>query len=317
MAQDHYATLGVKRNASADEIRKAYRELARKYHPDLHPDDNAAKQKFQEVQSAFDVLNDDKKRQMYDRYGDAFEHVDGGGQGPRASTWSGAGPGGQSVHFDFEDLFGGAAGAGGAGAGGGFADFFRQFRQQAPEASQPPRGGDLEHELTIPFATAVNGGQAQITVRRGDGKIDNITVKIPPGIEDGKRIRLRGQGDSAGGARGDILINVRVSPHPFFRRTGNRLDVTVPVTLAEALAGAKVDIPTPNGTISLTIPPGTSSGKRLRIKGQGIARKGATPGDLFAEIQIVLPADLAAADREALAKIAGKYGDSPRSELRW
>jgi DnaJ-class molecular chaperone len=173
--------------------------------------------------------------------------------------------------------------------------------------------------LTVPFATAVLGGEAALTVQRGSGKVETIRVKIPAGIDDGKKIRLRGQGEPGVGdvPAGDILLTIRVSPHPYFRRTGNRLDVRVPVTLAEAALGAKVDVPTPQGTIALTIPPNTSSGKRLRIKGHGVRPAGQPPGDLFAEIQIVLPENLSAEDRQQLADVSDRYPQQPRAELRW
>jgi DnaJ-class molecular chaperone len=328
MADDPYKTLGVRKSASADEIRKAYRDLARKYHPDLHPDDAEAKKKFQEVQSAFDVLNDPKKREMYDRYGAGFESAGargypGGGSGPfPGGAWSGQG--GQSFHFDFEDLFGGGAPGGAEGpqprGRGGFADFFRQFSQGAgPQSQAARRGADLEHELAVPFATAINGGKAQVSVHRPDGKVENISVTIPAGIEDGKKIRLRGQGEpgAAGAERGDFLITVRVSPHPYFTRREKRLNVVVPITLEEAVAGAKIDVPTPRGTVSVSVPPGTSSGKKLRIKGHGVAPKGEPPGDLFAEVQIVLPDSLTDEEREAIAEISRRHKQSPRSELRW
>jgi DnaJ-class molecular chaperone len=327
MADDPYKTLGIGRSASAEEIRKAYRDLARKYHPDLHPDDAEAKKKFQEVQSAFDVLNDPKKREMYDRYGAGFETAGGGPRGPfGGGAWSQQPGGGQTFHFDFEDLFGGAAGptgrargGGGGGGGGGFADFFRQFGQGAGRPQSPSRGGDIEHELTVPFATATSGGKAQISVRRPDGKVENITVTIPAGIEDGKKIRLRGQGEpgEAGAPSGDILITVRVSPHPFFTRRGKRLDVVVPITLEEAASGAKIDVPTPRGTVSVSVPPGTSSGKKLRIKGQGVAPKGESAGDLFAEVQIVLPDSLSDEERETISEISRRHRQNPRAELRW
>jgi DnaJ-class molecular chaperone len=216
------------------------------------------------------------------------------------------------------ELFGGAAGD--VEAGGGFADVFRQFggagRRRPARAA---RGADLKHELTVPFATAVLGGQAAITVRRGDGNVETINVKIPAGIEDGKRIRLREQGEAGtgGGPAGDILVTIRVSPHPSFRRTGNRLEVRLPVTLAEATQGAKVDVPTPHGTISLRVPPNTSSGARLRVKGHGVRPKGQPPGDLFAEIQVVLPEQLSEDERRQLADISHRHPQNPRAELRW
>ena len=319
MAEDYYATLGVGRSASSEEIQKAYRDLARKYHPDLNPDDPAAKERFQQVQTAFDVLNDAKKREMYDRYGSGFESMGGGpaGGGPRPWPGAGAGPGGQGFEVNLDDLFGG----GGPSGGGGFADLFKQFgnRSKTSRRSNVRRGHDLEHELTIPFATAVVGGEAQIGVRRADGRTETIQVKVPAGIDNGKKIRLRGQGDpgSGGGASGDILIKVKVAPHPHYQRNGKRLDVKVPISLAEALAGAKIELPTPHGTITLTVPPGTSSGSKLRVKGHGVRPAGEEPGALFAEMEIVLPEKLTEDDRRKLADIASSYSENPRNELTW
>ncbi|MCA9229539.1 MAG: J domain-containing protein [Planctomycetales bacterium] len=313
MAKDYYETLSVGRNASPEEIQSAYRKLARKYHPDLNPDDKQAKQKFQEVQAAFDVLNDAKKREMYDRYGSAYESVGAGGPGPH--PWAGAG-GGANFDINLEDLFGGSA-------GGGFSDLFKQFKQrgkrQPTRPTVPTRGANLEHELTVSFTTAVLGGEAQVAVRRGSGATETLQVKIPPGIEDGKKIRLRGQGEPSpdGGPAGDILIKVRTGSHPHFRRQGNRLDVRVPITLVEALSGAKIDVPTPHGTITLTVPPGSSSGAKLRVKGQGVKVPGGTPGDLFAELLIVLPKSIDSGDRQQLQSVLEKYGDNPRADLRW
>jgi DnaJ-class molecular chaperone len=318
MAKDYYATLGVSKTATPEEIQKAYRGLARKYHPDMNPDDATAKKKFQEVQAAFEILSDPEKRQKYDQFGSDFEQVGAGG-GPR--TWrytTSSGP--QTYPFDLDDLFGGSAGASEAG-GGGFADLFKQFRRGAgrQHETRAERGADLKHELTVPFATAVLGGEAALTVRRGSGNVETINVKIPAGIDDGKRIRLREQGEAGvGGApAGDILVTIRVSPHPYFRRSGNRLDVRVPLTLAEAALGAKIDVPTPHGTIALTVPPNTSSGARLRVKGHGVRPHGKPPGDLFAEIQIVLPDPLSEAERRQLADISDRHPQRPRAELRW
>jgi DnaJ-class molecular chaperone len=314
MANDPYKTLGIQRSASPEEIQKAYRRLARKYHPDKNPDDATAKKKFQEVQSAFDILRDPEKRERYDQFGDAYDQMGGGPGGPKW-TYS-TGP--QTYPYDLNDLFGGAAGGEG---GGGFADLFKQFRRGAgPRRGTPPtRGADLKHELTVPFATAVLGGEAAISIRRASGNVETIKLKIPAGIDDGKKIRLRGQGEpgQAGASAGDILVTIRVSPHPHFRRAGKRLDVRVPVTLAEAALGAKIDVPTPQGTISLRVPPGTSSGARLRIKGHGVQTRDAPPGDLFAEILIVLPADLSDAERQQLADVANAHPQNPRAELRW
>jgi len=315
MATDYYATLGVSRTASQEEIQKAYRTLARKYHPDKNPNDATAKKKFQEVQAAFEVLSDPEKRKRYDQFGADFESVGAAG-GPRTWRYT-ASSGPQPFPFDLNDLFGGEDVEG----GGGFADLFRQFSRAggARTTSRAARGNDLRHELTVPFHTAVLGGEAALTIRRQGGKVETLHVKIPAGIDEGKKIRLRGQGEPGmGGAPpGDVVLTIHVAPHPYFRRTGNRLDVRVPVTLAEAALGGKVDVPTPHGTITLTIPPNTSSGTRLRIKGHGVRPANQPPGDLFAEIQIVLPENLSTADRQLLADISNRYSQNPRAELQW
>jgi DnaJ-class molecular chaperone len=328
MAEDYYKTLGVSREASQAEIQKAYRELARKYHPDMNPDDKTAKKKFQQVQAAFDVLNNPEKREMYDRYGSSFETMGAGGpQGGQAwGAWPGGagGPGGFNPEdIDFSQFFGERFGQEGGGGGGGFGDFFTQFRKagspKAPRGGTARRGADIVHELQIPFNTAILGGEVQLSVERRSGKTETLSVKIPPGIDDGKRIRVRGQGEPAPrrGTPGDILLTVRVAPHPCFQRHGNNLQVKVPLTLGEAAAGAKIDVPTPRGTVALKVPAGTSSGTRLRVKGQGVAPKNGTPGDLFAEIQIVLPKTLSETDRQALREIDGHYPQEPRANLRW
>lgn len=319
MPSDHYETLGVSRQATPEEIQKAYRQMARKYHPDLNPNDKTAKEKFQKVQAAFDVLNDPQKRQRYDQFGDAYESF-GGGAGPQpgAHPWAGAGgPGAGGFEVNLEDLFGGGAGMGGGGPGG-FADLFKTFKQRN-KRSAPTKGSNIEHTLTVPFATAILGGEAQITLEREDGRHESLRVKIPAGIEPGKKIRLRGKGEESptGGTAGDLLIKVEVAPHPHFRRTGNRLDIRVPISLAEAIGGAKVDVPSPYGTITLTVPPGTSSGGKLRVKGQGVKQSNGEAGDLFAEVMVVVPKDISADDRGQLLDVLKKYPQNPRAELRW
>jgi len=317
MAEDNNHILGFQRGASSSDIQEAYRGLARKYHPDLNPDDNAAKEKFQKVQQAYEVLNDPKKRDLYDRYGSAYESVGAGGPGggPGGGTWSfRTGPGG-AEHIDLSELFGG-------GAASGFGDFFSQFAGGGPRGRARPtprRGADLQHAITIPFTTAVEGGTVRLEIARSGGKQETISVKIPPGIEDGKKIRLRGQGEASpgGGPKGDILLKVNVAPHPVFRRENRNLEVAVPVTLSEAALGGKVDVPTPQGTITLTVPPATSSGKRLRIKGHGIDDGHGTPGDLFAEIRIVLPESLDEASERLLVEFDKLNEIDPRSQLRW
>ncbi|TWT78094.1 Chaperone protein DnaJ [Posidoniimonas polymericola] len=322
MAKDYYETLGVKRSASADELSKAYRDLARKYHPDLNPKDASAKEKFQEVQQAFDVLSDPKKREQYDRFGPNFASMGGGpqgwsGGGPR--TWSGGGPGGPgNVEVDLNDIFGGAG-------GGGFSDLFKHFggagAAGGPRGGRtgPRKGADLEHELTVPFSSAVKGGEASLSVRRANGKTESISVKIPAGIEDGKKIRLRGQGEPGpgGGTDGDILLTIHVAPHPEFTRHGSRLDVVAPITLAEAVEGAKIDVPTPHGAVTVSVPAGASSGKKLRLKGQGVRPADKPAGDLYVELQVVLPEGLTDDEKRQIAEIAERHPQNVRSSLRW
>jgi len=323
MSEDYYKVLGVSRSASDDEIQKAYRGLARKHHPDLNPDDKQAKEKFQRIQTAYDVLSDSKKREMYDRYGSSFETMGAGGPGAGGARYQYTGDPEGFENFDFSEFFNDRY-EGDAGAG--FADLFRQFtgggRGAGPArggrtSTAPRRGRDLAHEIVVPFSTAVQGGQAQVSVSRG-GKSETITVKIPAGIEDGKRIRLRGQGEPAPkkGQAGDLIITVKVAPHPFFRRKGSDLEIQLPVTVAEAALGASVDVPTPLGEISLRIPPGSSSGKRLRVKGHGV-QLAEGPGDLYAVLQIAMPSDIDENGRQLIKQFDESHPLQPRAELRW
>jgi DnaJ-class molecular chaperone len=326
MAEDFYKTLGVKRDASQADIQKAYRDLARKYHPDLNPDDKKAKEKFQKLKAAFEVLNDPSKRELYDRYGSSFEaYAQGGGPRPQGrGGWQqapGAGPGaGGFEDVDFSEFFGERYSG---DPGGGFGDIFGQFRRAAGRRgargrAAAPGGGNVESEITIPFQTAVTGGKVDLTLQRSDGKTETISVKIPPGVDEGKKIRLRGKGESIDGEpAGDLLLTIHVAPHPFFKRHGKNLELRLPITLAEAVAGGKVDVPTPWGTISLRIPPLTSSGKKLRIKGHGIRPPNGEPGDLFAETAIVLPERIDDATVEAIKRLDAEQNQNPRAELRW
>lgn len=325
MEEDYYKVLGVSRDASQADIQKAYREQARKYHPDLNPDDKKAKEKFQQVQQAFDVLNDASKREMYDRYGASFAQAGGpgGAAGPGGASYRwGGGPAGGFEDVDFSQFFGERFEGG--DAGGGFGDIFSQFRrasagQRGRSRGRAAAGANVTAEIQIPFQTAVSGGDAQLRVQRADGRVETIEVKIPAGVEAGKKIRLRGQGEAGqgGGPPGDLLITVQVAPHPWFTRRDQNLQVRVPITLAEAAAGAKIDVPTPHGTVSLRVPPGTSSGTRLRIKGQGVKPARGPAGDLLAEVQIVLPKELDDESLAAIRQIDERHPMSPRTELTW
>ncbi len=326
MAEDYYKTLGVRRDASAEEIRKAYHKLARKNHPDMKPDDARAKKKFQQIQAAFDVLGNPEKRRKYDQFGSSFENIGGApGQGPFPGGFS---PGGFSFEdVDLSEILGGLGGgrAGGraaAGPGGGFADIFSQFAGGGPSPSagrRPRRGAEVRAEVTVPFNTAVTGGEVAVTLYRPSGKVETITVKIPAGIEEGKKMRLSGQGEPArhGGPAGDLILSVRIAPHPHFTRVGRNLHVVVPVTLAEAVLGAKVDVPTPRGAVALRVPPRTSGGAKLRIKGYGVTPGKGQAGDLLAEIQIALPEEFDEESLKMIRQVDERCPHDARKNLRW
>ena len=315
MSEDYYKTLELNRGASQAEIDKAYAKLARKYHPDVNPEDKGAKKKFQQIQAAYDVLKDPKKRELYDRYGSAFEQAAQGGGGPRGggTTWSfNAGP----EDFDFAQFFGGQA-------PGGFADMFGQMRGRGGgrrgRATAGMPGADVTAEVEIPFQLSIGGGDTQLTLQHEGGESETLTVHIPAGIEDGKKLRLRGRGEPGmnGGPRGNLLVTIRVTPHPYFTRRGDNLYVRLPLSLREAAEGAKVDVPTPKGTVSLRVPPNSSSGRKLRIKGHGVAAQGKPPGDLFAEVQIMLPPKLEESDVAKIREIDERSPIDPRRDLRW
>ena len=314
MANDYYQTLGLDRDVAQGEIERAYRKLARKYHPDLNQNDQTAKEKFQEVQQAYEILNDPEKRAMYDRYGKSMGSA---GPGPGRQGH----PGGFSG-FEFDQFFG-QQGGGGAGGFNGFADLFGQMNSpggaRRRRSARPRQGADLHHEVQVPFQTAILGGEVRLSIQRAGGQVENLSAKIPAGIEDQRKIRLRGQGEPAppGGRPGDLLITVRVTAHPCFRRQGDNLEVEVPLTLDEAVLGAKIDVPTPWGVIALTVPAGTSSGKRLRVKGQGVSGTGDKRGDLFAVLRIVVPEAVDESSAELIRQFASQNQIDPRCELDW
>lgn len=305
MARDFYEILGVGRNATAEELKRAYRKLARQYHPDRNPGDKQAEGRFKEVQQAYDVLSDAAKRNQYDRFGEAG--ADGGfagaGGGPGGQTFHWGGGGGDSPEMDparAAELFGQIFGGGGdlneifgRASGGG-----RRGRSRRP----PPE--DAEAEVSLPFLTAARGGAVSLRV---DGR--EIEVKVPPGIADGQSLRLAGQGPSGGNLR----LKVRVEPHPYFRRDGNNIILDVPLALSEAALGAKIEVPTIDGSsLTVTIPPGTSSGQRLRMRGKGIQG-----GDQYIAIQVAVPAVKDHRGRELLEELARLHPQSPRAGLAW
>ncbi|MDA1013356.1 MAG: DnaJ domain-containing protein [Planctomycetota bacterium] len=292
---DYYKVLGVARSASADEIRKAYKKLAREFHPDVKPDDKVAAERFREIQQAYDVLRDTDKRTKYDQFGPDFQKMRGGG------GWS-TGAGGAQI--DLGDLFGNMFGGGAPGGG--------QRRQRAQ------KGQDAKTEIQVPFSVAAEGGTYELSLDKG-GKTERLDVKIPAGVSHGGAIRLSGQGHagSGGGPAGDLLVTIKVAPHPYFRREGVNLVVDVPVTPSEAVLGAKIDVPTlTQGQVVLTMPPNTSSGRRLRLPKMGIHdQRAGKQGDQFVVIKIVVPEEPAPEALKLYEQLQDLDDTSPRDGL--
>jgi DnaJ-class molecular chaperone len=322
MALDLYQRLGLKRGASEAEIKKAYRSLAKQLHPDRNKDNPDAAKRFGEITQAYDLLSDKDKRARYDRgeideegnpkmpFGSGFGGRPGGGS-------AGGGMGGSAGGFEgfesnfaetadlselFEGLFGAASSRGGRSGGfGGFGG----FRQR----SQPPqKGADIAYRLRVSFLDAA--ALAPQRIKLADGK--TIDLKLPKGVEDGTKIRLAGKGQAGPGGTGDAIVTISIAPHPFFTREGNDIRLRLPVTLKEAVLGAKVKVPTPDGAVMMTIPKGSSSGRVLRLKGKGFTTKSGTRGDELVTLEIDLPSG----DSE-LEAFAEKWngGGNPRSNL--
>lgn len=301
MPQDYYETLGVSRNASADEIKKAYRNLARKHHPDRNPGDKQAEQRFKEVQEAYDVLSDDTKKSQYDRFG--FAGPTGGPNGgPGGATfhWGGGGPGfsGEINPEDIMNLFGDLGVNLGGGAGG------TRARGRRGRARPEPQQQEIESEIEIPFEVAATGGK--ISVRINDRELD---VSIPPGVTDGGKLRLRGQGPNGE----DVTLKVKIRPHRFFRREGDNIILDVPISIPEAVLGGTVDVPTLDGSrLSVKVPPNTSSGARLRLRGKGI--KG---GDQFLEMKVMAPPTPDQQSKELIEEFGKRNSYNPRADVGW
>lgn len=307
MDKDPYEVLSVKKTATQDEIKKAYRKLAKKLHPDLHPGDAGKKAEFQAVAAANDLLGDPEKRKRYD----AGEIDASGQEHPERQFYHqyadqeagrrydpGAGMGGfQDASDLFSDLFGRRAGGGGG------------FRQEFHA-----RGQDARYHLDVDFIDAARGTKRSVTMP--DGK--TIEITIPPGLKDGQTLRLRGKGGPGlgDGPAGDALVTIAVRPHPVFERDGDDIEVELPVTFDEAVLGAKVDVPTISGAVSMTIPKGVSSGHRLRLKGKGIKAGSAPAGNQYVRLRIVLPDRITDEMEDLARRWRDQTGFDPRKELR-
>jgi molecular chaperone DnaJ len=376
--QDYYELLGVGRKASAKDIRTAFRKLARKYHPDLNPGDKSAEEKFKQLQEAYDVLSDTKKRQMYDQFGFYSDNIPSGGPGagyaPRGE--------GQDVNFDFGG-FDFAGGSGAAGSSSSFRDLFSQFfsggRGRAGMEPEHEPGGDLEYQIEIDFWDAVRGAVKKLSITRldacttcqgtgavgspqtcqtcggtgtiqqaagkmkfnvpctrcggtgklrtacktcgGEGRVrrtETIDVRIPAGVSNGGRVRVPGKGNAGtmGAPAGDLYLRVVVEPHEFFERRGDDLYTKVPVTVAEATLGGKIEVPTMDGRSIVRIPPGTNSGKTLRLKEKGVPNvRTGVRGDQYVEIQVVVPQPTDERVRNLMKELESVAPDDPRKDL--
>jgi len=310
--RDYYEVLGVSRSASADEVKRAYRKLAKQYHPDRNPDPSAD-EKFKEVQRAYDTLRDKEKRQQYDQFGEVGVgewHTTP--QGQRVYQWGG----GSTVGVeDLEDLFS----AFGSERGGSIFDqVFGGTRGR--RAAAPTRVADEEREITLTFDQAARGTTVSLQLTSGhDRRTQQLEVKIPPGVEPGQRIRLRGRVPGMnGGPPADLLLRCNILPHPYFTRRGLDVYVDVPVSLTEAALGAKIEVPTLDGRATMTLPPGTSSGAKLRLKGKGVQRAGTDEaGDVYVIVQIVPPTTLAAEQKQLLEQLAKLESDNVRARSPW
>jgi len=313
-SQDLYAVVGVARTASQDDIRSAYRQLARKLHPDVNPGDAAAEARFKEVSAAYSVLSDEKKRRLYDEFGDAALQANFDEQRlEQIRRYGGLGGG---TPFDFDQWsqthF----------AGGGLDELLAnlmggRFARGGPRRG-PTRGADVEAELTIDLALAVRGGTTSL--RLGLPGREHVEVRIPEGIKSGQALRLAGLGQPGqlGGPAGDLLVRVRVLDHPSYRRDGDDLHVELPVTLSEAIVGGKVRFQGPTGEVALTLPPGTQTGQSFRLRGLGVKRRDGTRGNLYVRAAITLPelAHLDEAQRQRLEEAARAAEDLYRSDVR-
>jgi len=333
--QDYYQTLGVPRSASEDDIRKAFRKLARKYHPDVNPGDKSAEEKFKEINEAYEVLSDSEKRKRYDRLGQNWK---AGSDFTPPPGWEGM----RVEYGDTGDFFGG-----GRGPAGGFSNFFETLFGGGPRGRTGTgfrmRGQDIEAEIPLTIEEANRGTTRTVTLQSaetcpdcgGTGRKDNkvcptcrgagvisrprsLDVTIPPGVREGSVIRLSGQGDpgEGGGPPGDLYLHVRLQPHPVFTVSGDDVQMDLPVAPWEAALGAEVSVPTLDGWVDMKIPPGSQGGQRLRLRGQGLNRRKGGRGDQYLKLKVVLPPNLSEAERRHFQELAAESRFNARELMR-
>ena len=306
--KDYYQILGVSKNADAEEIKKAYRKLARKYHPDLNQGDKQAETRFKEVNEAQEVLSDPEKRRQYDRYGQYWSQAGQGNARQRSSN-----PAGANVDFggfDFSQY-------------GNFEDFINEMLGRGvgrstrsygnvPTGDYGSVGADSEGSVVLSFAEAFNGTQKQFLLGR-----ETIKVRIPPGAKSGSRLRIKGKGQASSfsNQRGDLYLNIELEPHPLFKFKGDNLVAEIPITPEEAVLGASITVPTPDGSVEMKIPAGVDSGQSLRLKGKGWRKSNDRRSDLMVKLKIVTPKDLSEAEKEYYQKLQQLSAYNPRKKL--
>lgn len=321
--KDYYDILGVSKSASAEEIKQAFRKLARKYHPDMNPGNKQAEASFKEVNEAYEVLSDTDKRRKYDQFGQYWKQAGNTGGWPGG----GANPGVDFGGFDFgqygsfdefiNELLG-RMGSGGVGGptGGNRRTYYRSPGGGATGFGADDFGGatsanlDREANLSLTFSEAFHGVQKSFSLGS-----ENITVRIPAGAKSGSRIRVRGKGQAMGGQRGDLYLKVELQPHSFFQFEGDNLICEVPVAPDEAVLGASIEVPTPEGNVTVNVPAGIRSGQSLRLRGKGWPNPKGGRGDQLVKVNIVTPKDLSSVEREYYEKIRSARSYNPRSDL--
>jgi curved DNA-binding protein len=324
--KDYYSILGVSRSAEADEIKKAFRRLARQYHPDLNPGDKAAEARFKEINEAYEVLSDPDKRGKYDKFGQYWKHMGQSG----TTSWPGAGAGSSSFEdFEFSrfnnfdefinELLGRYTSGGGAGyssyqtpGASAYRNSTRGFNDFGFGSEGPSRAQNLDRDvnLTLTLAEAFHGTEKRLNM--GGEMVD---VRIPPGIKAGNKVRLKGKGYQYGSQRGDLYLLVALQPHAFFQLEGENLSCEVPITPDEAALGAQIQVPTPDGSVTVNVPAGIRSGQSLRLKGKGWPTKSGR-GDQMVRVVITVPKSLSSIERELYEKIRANRTANPRSTLQ-
>ncbi len=307
MAQkrDYYEVLGVKRNASKEDIKKAYRRLAKRYHPDLNPGNKEAEEKFKEAQEAYEILSNDEKRKAYDMYG-----IAGFQPGAERTTWRRQQGSTEGFEFNLGDF-------------SSFEDIFGEVFHPRETAKRRNKGRDIEHQIEIDFEMAIKGGTRDINISReisGSLSTETISVKIPAGVDNGSRIRVPGKGETprrgTGAFSGDLYLIVKVRPHPIFRREQYDIYVEIPITIYEAALGAQISVPNIDGTAVVTFPPGTQSGTKLRLRSKGAPHlKDGERGDQYVVAKIVLPEQIGEGAKKKFEELAKAIPYNPRMHL--